>query len=308
MAKKNYSCDVLIIGTGVTGLATAMYSARFNLKTIVVGDLEGGTITQTDEVSNYPGFKNLTGTELANKIKEHAMEYDITILGEFIDRISKEGEVFKAESSTSIFEAKTVILTTGTKAKELGVPGEKELMGRGVHTCALCDAPFYKNKILGVVGGSDSAAKEALLLSRHAEKVYIIYRGESIRPEPVNGKKIKESKNIKIINNTNIVKIVGEGKLDHVVLDKPYNGSKEFKLDGVFIEIGHIPLSDLAKQLKVNLNEKGEVKVNRNSETNILGFFAAGDVIDTEFKQAITGVAEGVTASYFAYQYIQNKS
>jgi len=308
MTKKKYSCDVLIIGTGVTGLATAMYSARFNLKTIVVGDLDGGTITLTDEVSNYPGFKNLTGTELAEKIKEHAMGYGVTMLNGFIEKISKEKGIFKVESADSSFEAKTIILATGTKAKELGVPGERELMGKGVHTCALCDGPFYKDKVVGVIGGSDSAAKEALLLAQNAKKVYLIYRGEKIRPEPINEKRINESKKIELINNTNVTEIVGDKKLDHLVLDKPYKGKKEFKLDGVFIEIGHVPLSSLAKQLGVKLNEKGEVKVNRNSETNVPGFFAAGDVVDTEFKQAITGVAEGVTASYFAYQYIQEKN
>ena len=304
MAGKKYSCDVLIIGSGVTGLATAMYSARFNLKPIVVGDTPGGVITLTDDVSNYPGFKKLTGIELADKVRDHALDYGVEILNDFIERIEKKGKLYVAKSSDSVFEAKTVVLATGTKNKKLGVSGEEKFTGKGVHTCALCDAPFYKNKVVAVVGGSDSAAKEALLLAQHAKKVYMIARGEKIKPEPINGEKVANNKKIEVILNTNILEIVGTNKVTHVVLDKSFEGEKELKLDGVFVEIGHIPLSDLAKSLGANLNKKGEVIVNRNAQTNIAGLFAAGDVVDTEFKQAITGVAEGVTASYFAYKYI----
>lgn len=306
MSKKKVSCDVLIVGSGVTGLATAMYSARFNLKPIVVGDTPGGVITLTDDVSNYPGFKKLTGQELAEKMREHALDYDVDIRNDFIEVIQKKGKLFVAESSDSIFEAKTVVLATGTKNRKLNVPGETEFTGKGVHTCALCDAPFYKNKVVAVIGGSDSAAKEALLLSQHTKKVYIIARGNKIRPEPINGKKVEESKKIEVILNTNVTKIVGDKKVTHIILDKPHEGSNELKLDGIFVEIGHIPLSDLAKHLGAKLNDKGEVMINRNSETSVPGLFAAGDVVDIEFKQAITGVAQGVTASYFAYQYIQN--
>lgn len=302
--------DILIIGTGVTGWGAAMYAGRMQLKTLIVGDTPGGTIMLTDDVENYPGFKKLTGPELADNIEQHAREYDIDVEDGLVNDIShdKKKHIFTViTKSGSTFKAKTVLLATGTKPRKLGVPGEDNYFGKGVHTCALCDGAFYKEKIIGVVGGSDSAAKEALLLTQWGKKIYIIYRGETIRPEPVNmtriEKKIKENK-IEIINNTNVVEVKGEKYITSVVFDKPYKGKKDFKVDALFIEIGHIALSDLAKKIGVTLNKKGEVPINRNAQTNISGFYAAGDVGDTRFKQAITGVAEGVLAVYSAYVYV----
>lgn len=170
-----------------------------------------------------------------------------------------------------------------------------------------CDGAFYKDKVVAVVGGADSAAKEALLLTQWASKVYIIYRGEKIHPEPVNDERVKRNKKIELVTKTNIVEIKGEKKVTHVLLDKEYNGSKEFKVDGIFVEIGHIALSDLAKNLGVVLNKKGEIIIDRLARTNVEGFYAAGDVVDTEFKQAITGVGEAVAASYSAYKYISGE-
>ena len=180
-------------------------------------------------------------------------------------------------------------------------------MNKGVHYCALCDGPLYKNKIVAIVGGSDSAAKDALLLSEHAKKVYIIYRGEEIHPEPINLQRIKANKKIEVINSTNIKEVKGEKFVNSVILDKKYKGKENLELDGVFVAIGHIILSDLAKAIGVKLNEKGEIKINHmTSETNIPGVFAAGDVTDKQFKQLITGVADGCTAAYSAYEHIQD--
>ena len=160
---------------------------------------------------------------------------------------------------------------------------------------------MYKNKTIGVVGGSDSAAKEALLLSEYGSKVYIIYRGEKIRPEPVNMTRVMNNRKIEIINNTNVKEIKGNKFVSHVVLDKPYKGKKELPLDALFVEIGHIPLSELAKKVGVKLNE---IIIDRMARTSVPGIYAAGDVADTEFKQAITGVAEGVSAAYSAYKHL----
>jgi len=298
-------CDVHIIGSGITGLATAMYSARFGLSVVVTGDAEGGMITYTDDVSNYPGFAQITGKELFTNVKEHALSYPVELLAEKIMKVEKKGKEFVSRSETVAIHSKVVIFATGTKHRELGVPGEKEFFGRGVHTCALCDGPFYKNMTVAIIGGSDSAAKEANILAEHAKKVYIIYRGEQIRAEPINLARVQKNEKIEIITNTNITEIQGERVVKKVLLDKEYNGKKELELEGVFIAIGHIALSDLAIELGVELNKKGEIMVNRNSETNVPGVYAAGDVVDTVFKQAITGVAEGVTASFHAYEYIQ---
>jgi len=165
---------------------------------------------------------------------------------------------------------------------------------------------LFQDKIMAVIGGSDTAAKEALLLSQYGKKVYIIYRGDKIRPEPVNGKLIDKNEKIEIVTNTNVLEIVGDKFVNKVILDNEYNGSKELEVSGVFGAIGHIPLSDLAKKLGVKINKKKEIIIDRDSNTNVKGVFAAGDVVDSGFKQAITGVGEGVVASHSAYQYVKH--
>ena len=296
--------DMIIVGAGVAGLAAGMYAGRLNLSTLVIGENKGGTIALTTDVENYPGFTSITGLELAKKMEEHAKKFYATIIEEPVLKIKKERNDFIVFTKTKKDLAKTIIIATGTERRKLKVPGEDKFMNNGVHSCALCDGPFYRNKIISVIGGSDSAAKEALLLTNYAKKVYIIYRKDKIRPEPINYERIMKNKKITIINNTNVLEIKGNKNVKSVILDKPYKNNRELNLDAVFIEIGQIPLSAIAKELKVKLNEKGEIIINRNSETNVQGLFAAGDVTDTEFKQAITGVAEAVTAAYSAYKYI----
>ncbi|MFX0149041.1 MAG: NAD(P)/FAD-dependent oxidoreductase, partial [Candidatus Hodarchaeota archaeon] len=184
---------------------------------------------------------------------------------------------------------------------KLGIPGEEEFAGRGVSYCATCDGPFYKDKIVCVIGGSDSAAKEALFLAQTVQKVYIIYRGDDIRAEPINKKRVFENKKIEIIYKTNVVEIKGENNVKSVIFE---NG-KKLNIDGVFIEIGSIPNSDLAKKMGIITNKNGEIVINRKSETSVAGIYAAGDVADAPFKQAITGVAEGVIAAYSAFEYLK---
>src|SRR3972149_3881288 len=274
--------DIIIIGSGVTGLAAAMYCGRFTMKTLVLGDIPGGVIITTDIVENYPGFIKLTGQELADKVYEHAKEYQtVDIKNEKVLDIKKEGNYFVVKSDEGGYKAKTLLFATGTRWRKLGVPGEEKYSNKGVHYCMLCDGFFYRDRTIGVVGGADSAAKEAILGTQWAKKVYIIYRGERIRPEPVNMKRIEElmkQDKIGIINNTNVLEIKGNGRMSSVVFDKLYKGNKEFKLDGLFVEIGHIPLSELAVKLGVKINEKGEIIIDRASNTNIAGIFAAGDV------------------------------
>jgi thioredoxin reductase (NADPH) len=298
--------DVIIIGAGCTGWAAAMYAGRFKMKTLIIGDLVGGLITWTDSVENYPGFNKITGTELANKLKEHALEYDVDFEESKVSKVEKTKNSFLIYSGKKKFESKTIILATGTEVKRLNIPGEGVFTNNGVHYCALCDGYAYQNKIISVIGGSDSAAKEALVLAEYGKKVYIIYRGSEIHPEPINLERIKKNKKIEIINNTNLLEIKGNSKVESIILDKAYKGSKELKLDAVFVAIGHTPMSDLAKNIGIKLNNHEEIIIDRDSKTNISGAFAAGDVVDNNFKQAITGVGEAVNAVYSSYQHINN--
>ncbi|MDW7726487.1 MAG: FAD-dependent oxidoreductase [Candidatus Methanoperedens sp.] len=307
--------DVVIIGAGVTGLAAAMYAGRMNMKTLVLGASSGteqaigGIITLTEIVENYPGFIRLSGSELAENIKKHAEDYkdNVTIDEDRVKEVElcneKGGFIIKSDEKE--YQSKSIIFATGAKWKKLPMKGAKEFENKGVHYCALCDGPLYKNRVVAVVGGSDTAAKEALFFAEHASKVYIIYRGEKIRPEPVNAERVKKNEIITVINRTNIVEIMGDKKVSKISLDNKYQGKDTLDVDAVFGAIGSTPISGLAKSLGVKTNEKGEIIIDhKESTTNIDGVFAAGDITDKDFKQAITGVAEGVIAAHSAYKYV----
>ena len=297
--------DIVIVGSGVTGFAAAMYAGRLNMKTLVIGETMGGTITLTNIVENYPGFKSITGMELAQRLEEHARDYDIEVVQDKVIKVKRDDETcIKVKTGEKEYHTKTVVFATGTKHKKLNVPGSEKFENQGVHYCALCDGPFFMNKVVGVVGGSDSAAKEALLLTEHANKVYLLVRGETLKSEPINLKRVEQNEKIEVVTEINVVEIQGEASVDKIIFDREYNGSKELNIDGVFIAIGLIPLSDVAKDFGVTTNEKGEIKIDQDSKTDLSGVFAAGDIADSKFKQAITGVAEGVIAAYSAYQYI----
>lgn len=301
--------DVIIVGAGCSGLGAAVYCGRFLLKTLVLGEVTGGVIITTDVVENYPGFIRLTGLELAKKLESHARDYkSVVIREEKVTAAEKYGSIFKVTSEESVYYSRTLIVASGTEYRKLDVPGEKELSNRGVHYCALCDGAMYQGRTVGVIGGSDSAAKEALLLTQWAAKVFMIYRGEKIRPEPVNYDRVMKNRKIEVIAKTNVLRIVGneKGTVSRVVLDNAFKGSQELAVDAVFIAIGHIPLTGFAKPLGLKTDDKGEIIIDRQARTNVPGVFAAGDVADTAFKQAITGVAEGVLAAYSAYQHINS--
>ena len=293
--------DLIVLGGGPTAIGCAIYAARFALNVLIVGKTFGGLIATTHLVENYPGIASTSGQGLMDMFKEHMNSLSIPYITDEIRSIENADEHFILHSFFQKFKAKSVVIATGSERKKLGIPGEEKFAGRGVSYCATCDGPFYKDKVVIVVGGSDSAAKEALFLSQNVKKVYIVYRGEEIRAEPINKKRVYENEKIEIIYKTNIVEIKGDTSVKSVIFD---NG-KEFDIDGVFIEVGSIPNSDLAKRISVKTDEKDEIVINRKSETNIPGIFAAGDVADAPFKQAITGVAEGVIAAYSAFDYVK---
>lgn len=297
----NKTYDLIVLGGGPTAIGCAIYAARFAMNVLVIGKVFGGLIATTHVVENYPAITTISGQGLMEMFREHMNSLNIPYISDEIRSIEKVEDHFELNSFFQKFKAYSICIATGSERKKLGVPGEEDFAGRGVSYCATCDGPFYKDKIVAVIGGSDSAAKEALFLAQNTKKVYIIYRGEEIRAEPINKKRVSKNEKIEIIYKTNIKEIKGDNTVNSVVFD---NG-KDFEVGGVFIEIGSIPNSDLAKRIGVETNQKGEIRINRKSETNIPGIFAAGDVADAPFKQAITGVSEGVVAAYSAFDYVK---
>ena len=293
--------DLIVLGGGPTAIGCAIYAARFAMDVLIVGKIFGGLIATTHIVENYPAITSISGQGLMEMFREHMNSLNIPYISDEIRSIEKVDDHYELNSYFQKFRAYSICIATGSARKKLGVPGEENFAGRGVSYCATCDGPFYVDKVVCVIGGSDSAAKEALFLSQNVKKVYIIYRGKEIRAEPINKQRVYNNDKIEIIYNTNIVEIKGENNVKSVVFD---NG-KEFEVEGVFIEIGSIPNSGLVKRIGVKTNEKGEIMINRKSETNIPGIFAAGDVADAPFKQAITGVSEGVIAAYSAFDYVK---
>jgi thioredoxin reductase (NADPH) len=286
-----------------------MYAGRLGMEVLVLGEMRGGTITLASVVENYPGFVSLPGMELAEKLEKHARaQPNVEIRDEKVKKLSRNADgTFSAVSDAGSYLSRTLLYAAGTEWKKLGIPGEKEFANKGVHYCALCDGGFYRGKTVAVIGGGDTAVKDALLLAGIASKVYVIYRGEKLRAEPANLASAAKNPKIEVIYNTNVLEMKGEKKLRELALDKPHKGSREFLVDGAFVAIGHVPLSAPAKEAGAELDSKGHVKINRNSETNVPGFFAAGDVTDSRFKQAIIGVGEAVAAAYSAYLFVEGK-
>lgn len=313
--------DVLIVGAGCAGLSAGMYAGRFGLKTAVIGELTGGTITLTHIVENYPGFVSLTGQELADNLLKHMQAYNVPTFGEKVLSVKKEKDIFEVTTDTGKHYSRTLIAATGTEWKKLNVPGEKEYANKGVHYCALCDGAFYRNKVIATVGSGDSAAKEGAYLADLSSRAYILTRGPELHGEPLNNEHVAKHPKLTVFNSVTVKEILGaNGKISGLKLSKPVStGPKDasgqptgpasdiLPVDAVFVEIGHSSITNWLSNLNVKLNAKGEIVIDRLTRTSVPGLFAAGDVCDTEFKQAITGAAEGVTAAYSAYEYVTKK-
>jgi thioredoxin reductase (NADPH) len=301
--------DVIVIGGGITGFTAAMYAGRLGLKTLIVeAGLIGGVITTTNVVENWPGIKKITGEELATNVVEHAKEYDIDIETALVKKVKTGGKkgCFTVSTRDKKFESKTVIFATGAKHKKHPAKNADKFENKGIHYCALCDGPLYKGKKLAVIGGSDSAAKEALLLTEFASEVHLFVRGEKMMGEAINNARVAKNKKITVHPNTNVVEMKGDLLLDTLVIEDKNKKTREFKVSAAFVAIGIIPLSELAEGIGVKLNKKKEIIIDRTSSTNIKGVFACGDVTDTRFKQAITGAGEAVTAVYWAYAHVND--
>jgi len=300
--------DLIIIGTGIAGLTASIYASRYKINHLLFGVLPGGQGMLANEVENYPGYLSITGPQLMEKILNQAKNYTVAIKQEEIINLEKTTKGFLVISEKEKYPTRTLILATGASHRHLDVPGEDKLSGRGVSYCVTCDIPFFRNKAVAIIGGGDSAVTGALHAAAFAQKVYLIHRRDEFRAEPAWVEKMKKEEKIKLILSAQVTQILGENKVEAVVLSKPYQGNSTLKVDGVFVEIGQIPTSDLAVRLGVELNDKGYIKVSPRMETNIAGVFAAGDVAAIErgivFRQFITSAADGARAAASCYEFL----
>lgn len=298
--------DCLIIGAGPAGISAAIYVHRFGYKPVIIGTEYGGAIVRTHSIENYPGFPSVSGWDLMQKFEEHYQSFGIEYKMENVTQIEKketDGKlsfVVKTDMGEEI-EGKSLLIATGTLHRKLNVPGEAEFHGKGVSYCATCDGPFYRDKEIIVVGGSDSAAKEALFLTKFAKKVYIVYRREKLRCEHINRLRIEAENKIEIIPNTNITEILGD---ENSVKQVKFDNGKLFNIDGVFVEIGADANSGLVEHLGVKLSENKEIIVDTGAKTNVPGIFAAGDVTTIREKQVINAAAQGVSAAFSIRDYL----
>jgi len=298
--------DVLIIGGGTAGLAAGLYAARYNLKTAIISKDFGGTGIIADLVDNWIGTPGVKGPELMEQFVAHVKEYKVPMITGAVTSVTKDGEIFTVKTEDGKeYQSKTIILTIGRIHRKLEIPGEDKYAGRGVHYCFTCDGPLYKDKILAVVGGSDGAGTASLFLADYGQKVYAIFRKDRLTAEPVTRDKVENHKDVELVPSANIVEILGDGKkVTSVKLDS----GREIKLDGIFVEIGQLPLNEIPKALGVDLDARGYVKVIGEQETNIEGFYAAGDITDvTSLKQFITSASEGSIAAHSIFKYLATK-
>jgi len=303
--------DVLMIGAGPSALSAAIYTTREELSTVMYEKgVIGGLAAITDQVDNYPGFKDgVTGLELAEQMRQQAERFGTKIeLGEVTDLKKMDDGHISVTTTEGDKEAKSVLIATGSDYKRLGIPGEEEFYGRGVHFCATCDGAFYKDKKLVVVGGGNSAAQEALFLTRFASHIDILIRGEEWKASEILIDEIEKNDKIKVHFNTTTDEIVGEdNKVTKVVGTDKKTGKKDFPTDGAFVFIGLLPNTKFLKDTDVELDEWGFVKTNADLMTSIEGVFCSGDVRSGATMQIASATGEGATAALKIREYLEDR-
>ncbi len=310
---------VIIIGSGPSGYTAGIYTARADLKPLIIAGIEyGGQLMGTTEIENFPGFpEGIEGPLLMMNMRKQAEKFGARVITKNATKVELSGDIKKVWVGDEMYESQTVIIATGATPKRLGIPGEDKFYGRGVSTCATCDAAFYRGKVVAVVGGGDSAGEESTFIARFASKVYLIVRRDEMRASKAMQHRVTNTPNLEILWNTEPKEILGDTKVTGA---KMWNNkeNKEFELifDGFFLAIGHKPATDIFKELPQNEEGyllKNEHCPNPNSDllkfqnsTNIPGVFLAGDVEDHIYRQAITAAAEGCKAAIDTERYLES--
>lgn len=298
---------VVIIGSGPAGLTAAIYAARADLNPLVIaGTTWGGQLMNTTEIENFPGFVNgILGPELMNNMVEQAKRFGAEFVFENATQVICEVDKKIVKTYENEYETDAVIIATGATPRKLGIPGEDKFYGKGVSTCATCDAAFFKDKVVAVIGGGDSAMEESTFLTRFAKKVYLIHRRDEFRASPIMIERAVKNPKIEILYNTEVKEVNGDLKVKSITLfNNQTNKTSDLEIDGMFLAIGHIPVTDyLGKDIE--LTEDGYVKSTDGVHTSIMGVFVAGDVEDHKYRQAITAAGAGCKAALEAQKWLE---
>ena len=305
MVKKE-SYDVIIIGSGPAGITASIYTIRANLSTLIIaGETPGGQLMLTTDVEDFPGFGKIQGPELMKKMRDHAESFGVKFLDENVTSVDFKKQPFKLFADKKEFEAKSVIIATGASARWLGLDSEKKLIGKGVSACAVCDALFFKNKDVAVIGGGDTALRETLHLAKICKSVTVIHRRDKLRAQKILQNRAFNSKNIKFIWNSEVQEFIGRDKLEIIKLKNNKGKLTEIKMDGAFVAIGHSPNTNFLKD-NIELDSHGYIIVKDNIKTSVQGVFAAGDVHDYRYQQAVTAAGAGCMAAMDADEFIED--
>jgi thioredoxin reductase (NADPH) len=341
--------DLIIIGSGPAGLSASLYAARYKLDHLIFGVEQGGQMNEIYTIENWPGDVSVSGTDLVARFSAHIENYGIRVRRESAISVKivshevesektdlkinveeekplevesedekqaleeveekEEEKIFEVETSGGKYTAKRIILAMGAKYRSMNIPGEKEFLGKGVSYCATCDAMFFKNKTVCVIGGGNSAAVVALELSDFASKVYLIHKEDRLEAEPLWLEKIEKNNKIEVIKENSVIEIRGKGKVKKIILNEAYNDKTFISLDGVFIEVGTEPGIQLARKIGIELDEQDYIKVKEDMSTNISGVYAAGDITtgSNKFRQVLIACSEGAIAAASAYKSLKLK-
>lgn len=309
MSKDTKKLDLMIIGGGPAGFTSAIYAARANLDMLLLEDkILGGQVRNSYTIENYPGFKKVSGSELADLMQQQAEELGATI-DEFdaIEKVDFSGDDLIVETGDYIYKPEAIIIATGASPRKLPIPNEEKFSGKGVHYCAVCDGAMYQDKIVAVVGGGNAALEEALFLSKFATKVYIIRRYDYFKGEKATLEDVENNPKIEILYNEDLVNVEGSNFVERAIIrNTKDNTEREIELEAVFGYIGTEPKTDLFKDY-INLSKGGYIITDENMKTNIKGVFAAGDVREKEFRQITTAVSDGTIATLAAEKFIVEK-
>lgn len=299
--------DVVIIGSGPSGLTAAIYTTRGAASTLILGgEVWGGQLMLTTNVDNFPGFpEGILGPKLMGEIRTQAEKFGAEFVGKNVTSVDTQKTPFEIKAGDDIYTARSIIIATGAETLWLDVPGIKNLIGRGVSSCAPCDAPFFKDKKVAVVGGGDSAMEEALVLTKYASEVTIIHRRDAFRASAAMTDEVLKNPKIKVIWNTEVKEVKGELKIESLELKNNKTGeTSNFPIEGLFVAIGHKPGSEVFKNV-IETDERGFIKLTEDSKTNVPGIFVAGDVHDFRYKQAITAAGFGCQAGMDVIKYLE---